>query len=74
MPGAMSSASLKSRRDVMGAARSNSPSIFITLVGLPTSIIGESPDTVMVSATLPSFISTSTANVVPARMTMPSRR
>ena len=48
--------------------------MFKTLVGRPVSIIGESPVTVMVSARVPIFRSTSTLNVMPARMTMPSRR
>jgi hypothetical protein len=70
----MSSASLKRRRDVMGAARSSSPSMFITLVGRLVSIIGVSPDTVMVSARLPRARPMSTVRMRPARMTTPSRR
>ena len=73
-PGARSSASLNNRREVIGAERTSSPSIFNTLVGRPVSIIGESPVTVMVSASVPIFKSTSTLNVIPARMMMPSRR
>ncbi len=46
----------------------------MTLVGRPVSIIGESPVTVIVSASAPTFRSTSTLNVMPARMMMPSRR
>ena len=45
-----------------------------TLVGRPVSIIGESPVTVTVSASVPICICTSTVSVMPARMTMPSRR
>jgi hypothetical protein len=74
MPGAMSSASLNSRRDVIGAARSSSPSMFMTLVGRVVSIIGDSPDTVIVSSRLPSLMAMSTVRVRPALMTMPSRR
>lgn len=45
-----------------------------TLVGRVVSIIGESPDTVMVSDKAPSRMLMSSVSVIPARITMPSRR
>ena len=48
--------------------------MFRTLVGLLVSIIGDSPETVMVSVSAPTFSSMSTLNVRPARITIPSRR
>ncbi len=74
MPGARSSASLKTRRDEIGAARISSRSRVIAVVGLLASIIGDSPVTVMVSCTVLSFMSMSMAKVWPARTRMPSRR
>ncbi len=74
MPGARSSASLKTRRDEMGAARINSRSSVIEVVGLLVSIIGESPVTVIVSCRALSFRSKSMVKVAPARTRMPSRR
>ena len=74
MPGAKSSASLKRRREVMGAARISSRSRVIEVVGLLVSIIGESPVTVIVSCNVLSFRSKSIVKVAPARTRMPSRR
>ena len=72
-PGAMSRTSLKARRALMGAARSRSPSTVSVLVGMPVDTIGDSPDTVTVSSIAPTFSSMSIVNVLPARMTIPSR-
>jgi hypothetical protein len=73
IPGAMSSASLKSRRDVTGASRSRSPWMVSVLVGFSVSSIGESAVTFTVSDKVPTFKSISTLNVAPARITIPSR-
>ena len=73
-PGAMSSTSLNARRALIGAARNKSPSTVIVLVGRPVDTIGDSPDTVTVSDSVPTFKSMSTVNVLPARIRIPSRR
>src|SRR2546430_5516689 len=52
-PGAMSSTSLNARRALIGAARNKSPSTVIVLVGRPVDTIGDSPDTVTVSDSVP---------------------
>ena len=57
----------------MGTCFWNSPSKLRMLPGFETSSIGESPDTVTVSWRFPIRITTSTAKVLPARNTMPSR-
>ena len=72
-PGAMSSTSLNARRELIGAARSRSPSTVSVLVGTPVETIGDSPETVIVSSSAPTFRSTSTVKLLPARMRMPSR-
>ena len=73
-PGVSSRKSLQLRRAWIGICRWNSPSMFRTLLGLvSTSIIGESPATVMVSCRRRSFIVMSTWKVAPARIRMASR-
>jgi hypothetical protein len=52
--------SLQLRRAWIGISRWNSPLIFSTLLGLLTSIIGDSPETVTVSESDASFIVMST--------------
>ena len=74
MPGSMSSVSVKTERAVTGAARNRSPVIVNEVVAFSVSIIGDSAVTVIVSATVASLMSMSTANVLPARNTIPSCR
>ena len=70
----MSSTSLNALRGLIGAARSKSPSTVIVLVGRPVDTIGDSPETVTVSDSVPTFKSMSTVKLLPARIRIPSRR
>ena len=63
MPGARSSASLNTRRELIGAARMRSRSRVIEVVALLVSIIGESPVTVTVSCRVLNPICTSMVKV-----------
>jgi hypothetical protein len=59
-PGVISRKSLQLRRAWIGMSRWNSPEMFSTLLGLLTSSIGDSPETVIVSESVPIFMATST--------------
>ncbi len=72
-PGVISRKSVQFFRAAIGICFWNSPSMFSTFDGFVTSIIGDSPDTVMVSVSVPSSSVTSTWNVAPARIRSPSR-
>ena len=70
----MSSTSLNALLALIGAARSKSPSTVMVLVGRPVETMGDSPETLTVSASVPTFISISTVKLLPARIRIPSRR
>ena len=72
-PGVISRKSLQFFRAAIGMFFWKSPSMFSTFDGLDTSIIGDSPETVIVSSIEPIFIWMSTWNVAPVRTSTPSR-
>src|SRR5205814_7926698 len=73
-PGVSIRKSLQNFPSTTGASFWNSASIVSTLLGLVTSSIGASPDTVIDSSSAPSSIVISTWKLLPARSRMPSRR
>jgi hypothetical protein len=73
-PGVSIRKSLQNFPSTTGASFWNSASIVSTLLGLVTSSIGASPDTVIDSSSAPSSMVISTWKLLAARSRMPSRR